>query len=62
MVQGVSFGGIITFRACPPSLWIPENELGIAQDEIYHTKREGGDEIQMSSEGATLNAKGKILC
>ena len=47
-------------RARPPILWIPEDELGIAQDEIYHTKREGGDEIQMSSEGATLDAKGKI--
>jgi calcium permeable stress-gated cation channel len=47
-------------RARPPILWVPEDELGIAQDEIYHTKREGGNEIQMSSEGATLDNKGKI--
>jgi hypothetical protein len=48
-------------RARPPILWIPEDELGIARDEIYHTKLEGGNEIQMTSEGATLDNKGKIL-
>jgi hypothetical protein len=47
-------------RARPPILWIPGDELGIANDEIYHTKREGGNEIQMSSEGATLDNKGKV--
>ena len=48
-------------RARPPILWIPEDELGIARDEIYHTNLECGDEIAMTCEGATLNGKGKIV-
>jgi hypothetical protein len=48
-------------RARPPILWIPDDELGIAKDEIYHTRKEAGGEIQMSCEGATLDSKGKIM-
>jgi calcium permeable stress-gated cation channel len=48
-------------RARPPILWIPDDELGIARDEIYHTNLECGDEIAMSCEGATLDGKGKIV-
>jgi calcium permeable stress-gated cation channel len=48
-------------RARPPILWIPDDELGIARDEIYHTHLECGDEIAMSCEGATMDSKGKIV-
>jgi calcium permeable stress-gated cation channel len=48
-------------RARPPILWVPEDELGIARDEIAHTKRECGDEIQMTCAGAVLDEKGKIV-
>jgi hypothetical protein len=47
-------------RARPPVIWIPEDELGIARDEIYHTKLESDDGIAISSEGAKLNDKFKI--
>ena len=48
-------------RARPPILWVPEDELGIARDEIQHTKAECGDEIQMTCAGAVLDNKGKIV-
>lgn len=48
-------------RARPPILWIPEDELGIARDEIHHTKLESGDEIQITCVGAKLDENGKIL-
>jgi hypothetical protein len=48
-------------RARPPILWVPEDELGIARDEIQHTKAECGDEIQMTCAGAVLDSKGKII-
>jgi hypothetical protein len=48
-------------RARPPILWIPEDELGIAKDEIYHTREECGREIQITCAGAVLNDKGKII-
>jgi hypothetical protein len=48
-------------RARPPILWVPEDELGIAKDEIQHTKAECGDEIQMTCAGAVLDSKGKII-
>lgn len=48
-------------RSRPPILWIPNDELGIAQDEINHTRRECGDEIAITCEGATMNARGKII-
>jgi calcium permeable stress-gated cation channel len=47
-------------RARPPIIWIPDDELGIARDEIRITKRECGEEIEMTCEGATLDNKGKI--
>lgn len=47
-------------RARPPIIWIPDDELGIAKDEIYRTKVEYGDKIVMSCEGATLDDKGKV--
>jgi calcium permeable stress-gated cation channel len=47
-------------RARPPIVWIPEDELGIARDEIEHTKMEYGDEIEISCDGATLDSQGKI--
>lgn len=48
-------------RARPPVLWLPEDELGIARDEIHHTKLECGEEIQITCEGATLDSKGNII-
>ena len=48
-------------RARPPILWLPEDELGIARDEIHHTKLECGEEIQIACEGAKLDSKGKII-
>ena len=48
-------------RARPPILWVPEDELGIAEDEIRHTKLESGGEIEMSCKGAKLDNKGKIV-
>ena len=48
-------------RARPPILWIPEDELGIAKDEIRHTKLESGGEIEITSRGAKLDDKGKIV-
>jgi len=48
-------------RARPPILWVPEDELGIARDEIQHTKAECGDEIQITCAGAVLDSKGKIV-
>jgi len=48
-------------RARPPILWIPRDELGIAVDEIHHTKLECGDEVSITCEGATMDGKGKII-
>ena len=48
-------------RARPPILWIPDDELGIAKDEIRHTKLECGDEINITCKGATLDSNGKIV-
>lgn len=48
-------------RSRPPILWIPNDELGIAQDEIDHTKRECGEEVAITSDGATMDSKGKIV-
>ena len=49
-------------RARPPILWLPDDELGIARDEIRHTKLECGKEIEITCKGATLDNKGKIVC
>lgn len=48
-------------RARPPILWIPNDELGIAQDEIDHTKLECGEEVAITCEGATMDSKGRIV-
>ena len=48
-------------RARPPILWLPDDELGIARDEIRHTKLECGDEIEITCKGAILDNKGKIV-
>ena len=48
-------------RARPPILWIPEDELGVARDEIYHTQLETHEGIGMTCEGARLNEKFKIV-
>jgi calcium permeable stress-gated cation channel len=48
-------------RARPPILWIPDDELGIAKDEIRHTRLECGDEIEISCDGARLDSKGNII-
>jgi calcium permeable stress-gated cation channel len=48
-------------RARPPILWIPNDELGIARDEIHHTQQECGDQISITCEGASMDAKGKII-
>jgi len=48
-------------RSRPPILWIPEDELGIAKDEIRRTKIECGKEIAITCRGARLTEKGKIV-
>ncbi|KFZ23217.1 hypothetical protein V502_02302, partial [Pseudogymnoascus sp. VKM F-4520 (FW-2644)] len=41
-------------------LWIPKDELGVAEDEIVHT-RETYNSIGISCDGASLNAQGKLI-
>jgi calcium permeable stress-gated cation channel len=48
-------------RSRPPILWIPEDELGIAKDEIRRTKVECGKEVSITCRGAKLTEKGKIV-
>jgi calcium permeable stress-gated cation channel len=48
-------------RERPPILWIPEDELGIAEDEIRRTKLESGGEIEMTCKGAKLDNRGKTV-
>jgi hypothetical protein len=48
-------------RARPPILWIPNDQLGIAEDEIAHTKLECGKEVEITCEGATMDSKGRIV-
>ncbi|KAH7309382.1 hypothetical protein BKA65DRAFT_485479 [Rhexocercosporidium sp. MPI-PUGE-AT-0058] len=42
-----------------PVLWIPKDELGVADDEISHI-RKTYDSIWVSNEGASLDAQGKL--
>ncbi|KFX95673.1 hypothetical protein V490_03719 [Pseudogymnoascus sp. VKM F-3557] len=49
-----------TLTSDPPVLWIPKDELGVAEDEIAHT-RETYNSIEISSDGASLNAQGKLI-
>jgi len=51
----------VALRSRPPILWIPEDELGIAKDEIRRTKIECGKEIAISCRGAKLTEKGKVV-
>ncbi|KFZ20124.1 hypothetical protein V501_00288, partial [Pseudogymnoascus sp. VKM F-4519 (FW-2642)] len=41
-------------------LWIPKDELGVAEDEIVHT-REAYNSIGISCDGASLSAQGKLI-
>ncbi|KFZ24144.1 hypothetical protein V502_01375, partial [Pseudogymnoascus sp. VKM F-4520 (FW-2644)] len=49
-----------TLTSNPPVLWIPKDELGVAEDEIVHT-RETYNSIGISCDGASLNAQGKLI-
>lgn len=42
-----------------PILWIPKDELGVADDEIYYT-RKTYDSIWISNEGESLDELGKL--
>jgi hypothetical protein len=42
-----------------PVVWIPKDELGIADDEISHVRRTHGS-LWISSEGASLDEQGKL--
>ncbi|KFX96514.1 hypothetical protein O988_05262, partial [Pseudogymnoascus sp. VKM F-3808] len=46
--------------ADPPVLWIPKDELGVAEDEIIHT-REAYGSMGISCDGASLDAQGKLI-
>lgn len=48
-----------TLTSDPPVLWIPKDKLGVAEDEIVHT-RETYNSIGISCDGASLNAQGKL--
>ncbi|KFY03348.1 hypothetical protein O988_01543 [Pseudogymnoascus sp. VKM F-3808] len=49
-----------TLTSGPPVLWIPRDELGVAEDEIVHT-RKTYNSIGISCDGASLNAQGKLI-
>jgi hypothetical protein len=49
-----------TLTSDPPVLWIPRDELGVAEDEIVHT-RKTYNSIGISCDGASLNAQGKLI-
>ena len=42
-----------------PVIWIPKDELGVADDEISHIKKTY-DSIWISNEGASLDAQGRL--
>lgn len=42
-----------------PTLWIPKDELGVADDAICHV-RKTYDSIWISNEGASLDVQGKL--
>ena len=49
-------------RSPRPVVWIPKDDLGIAEDEICHV-RKTHDSLWMSDEGASLDERGKLkLC
>jgi hypothetical protein len=47
-------------RAIQPAIWIPHDELGIANDEIAHTAR-FSDKIWIESKNARLDASGVVM-
>lgn len=47
-------------RALQPCVWIPYDDLGIAQDEIERTSR-FSDKIWIASVNARLDARGKVM-
>ncbi|KAK9479769.1 hypothetical protein V1514DRAFT_366518 [Lipomyces japonicus] len=49
-----------SLRAQKPTIWIPHDDLGLADDEIRIT-RERYPNIQITSEGASLNSRGKVI-
>ena len=49
-----------TLNSARPVLWIPKNELGVAEDEIIHT-RETFNSIGISYDGASLSAQGRLI-
>ena len=42
-----------------PVIWIPKDDLGVADDEIIHI-RKTYDNIWISNEGASLDAQGRL--
>lgn len=45
-----------------PVLWVPKDELGIVDNEIYYMKR-AYNSIWISNEGTSLDERGKLkLC
>ncbi|KFY09938.1 hypothetical protein V491_07887 [Pseudogymnoascus sp. VKM F-3775] len=49
-----------TLASDPPVLWIPKDDLGVAEDEIVHTE-ETYDSIRISCDGASLSAQGNLI-
>jgi hypothetical protein len=47
-------------RAIQPAIWIPHDELGVANDEIKHTAR-FSDQIWIESKNARLNVSGVVM-
>jgi hypothetical protein len=47
-------------RAIQPAIWIPHDELGMANDEIRHTAR-FSDQIWIESKNARLDASGVVM-
>lgn len=46
-------------RSSRPVVWIPKDELGIADDEISHARRTY-DDVWISNEGASLDKRGNL--
>ena len=49
-----------TLNSARPVLCIPKDELGVAEDEIIHT-RETYNRIGISCDGASLGAQGRLI-
>ncbi|KFZ15477.1 hypothetical protein V501_02703 [Pseudogymnoascus sp. VKM F-4519 (FW-2642)] len=46
-----------TLTSDPPVLWIPRDELGVAEDEIVHTRETWGTPLSSQSTEATGEPK-----